>query len=410
MKLLVFLVISVFTASLSFSQDDLSKKEEKKLSKVFKFYEAKEYDKASELMGELIQNHLTNETLWKQYVELAYLDYEYFGQTTDNIFGQITITSSDKDGNEIENDSLANELLSMLTTMKPAENELFDILALGTSCIQDLERASIIVRVYGFDSKIKVGGTTSEKAYKAFQKAEKEFGKKNYHDAAMYYKEAMDADTNFYKAVLYTGDAIYAKGEPHMALKYYKKAAQLQPNLMEPKKYLTDAYIGIKDYELAQKHCIDGLLTYPDVGMFLKFEDIQYNLGKKANFHWIAKTFLPNNIDKFQEDNLEGAWKFYREAKEKVKDVTSKNGIIAPNDITNELYLEVYSWKYMLSKVNKEDYPELAFAYEMKDAGYLDCYVLFSLFNFRLNEQYQHYRLSNSKKIEEYIEKYLIEG
>lgn len=402
---LVFLIL--FTGSIAISQTEFSKKEKKKLKKVQKLADKKKYAKALDLAEPLVQNHLLNTELWKSYISLAYLDYQENGYLTDQLFGGLTVTTTDKDGNEIENDSLAQELMNLLNT-KPGEEKLLHIIALGTNCVFDLEKASIIARIYGVDAKLKVPYSNNEKALTAYKKAEQAFGKRNYGDAAKYYKEAVDADSTFYKATLYLGDALYAQDKPFLALPYYKKAAQMQPLLLEPKKYLTDAYIKANEFDNAQTQCINALITYPDVGMFYKLITIAKGQNKAIDLHWVSTPLTPNKIAENQNEKLDKPWNFYREAKNEISDQTNTVGLIANHPSKIE-YLEVYSWHYMLSNLKKEDYPELAFAFKMKEEGYLDCYVLFSLFNINLYSQYQHFAQNNEEKLKTYIKKYIID-
>lgn len=410
MKKILFVCLLALINHVVLAQNNFTKKEQKKLKKVQKLVDKKEYSKALEVFEPVINEHLLNKELWQSYASLAYMDYQQSGYLADQLFNNIKITSTDKDGNEIENDTLAQQLLSLLQGNKPGETKLLNILALGNNCIFDLEQAAIIARIYGVDAKLKIPYSDNEDALMAFKKAETAFGKKDYGDAAKYYREAIKYDSNFYKANLYLGDALYAQDQPYLALPYYKKAASMQPFLLEPKKYLTDAYIKAGELDEALFHCIDALITYPGTGMFLKLETIAYRQGKAIDFHWVPMPLLPNNIDKEQNDKLDNPWKFYREAKEQedIKNKTSKLGIITNHPSKIE-YLEVYSWHYMLDNIKKEDYPEFEFAFQMKEEGYLDCYVLFSLFNINLYSQYQHFASKNKEKIEKYMNTYILQ-
>ena len=407
MKKIWVALLMAFVVVAGYSQD-LSKKAKKEWDKAMDLSDKGKYEDATDIFEKLVKEYPTHYSLWKDYLVVSEREYLYLGSFTDNLFSNLTITTTTPEGDTLQGDTLAANLLNMLQGMKPSLNKFLDVCALGRNSVYGLEWASIYARAYAVDSKIEVS-TESEEAYEQFQLAEKEFAKKNYHEAAKFYKKALDYDSSYYKAILYLGDAIWASDEPEMALSYYGKAAKMQPDLLEPKKYITDAFMSMHNYKKAEEACINGLLTYPDVNMFFKFQDIQEAMGNSVNLYFIPRFFLINDIDKKQGEKLEAPWHLYRQAKDLVESYTDKDGIISQNDETDITYLEVFSWDYMLRNIDKEEYPDLAFAFEMQEKGYLDCYVLFSLFNIHLYNQYVHFKEGNESKITDYLKTFLTE-
>ena len=104
-------------------------------------------------------------------------------------------------------------------------------------------------------------------------------------------------------------------------------------------------------------------------------------------------------------------WSDYRAAKKEISKYCSDEGIIEENSVTDDKYLEVYSIRKMLND-NKGDLPEyMHFAVKVMEEGYLQEYVMFSLFHVEIWDQYNDYVQSeeNRTKLMEFVEKYCIE-
>ncbi|MCC7029051.1 MAG: hypothetical protein IT257_02015, partial [Chitinophagaceae bacterium] len=69
------------------------------------------------------------------------------------------------------------------------------------------------------------------------------------------------------------------------------------------------------------------------------------------------------------------------------------------NDKTQERYLEVYAWEKMLTNASPKLFP---FARAMEKIGYLDCYVLITLFHSDLYSQFKDFVKLNEDKIKKY--------
>lgn len=181
----------------------------------------------------------------------------------------------------------------------------------------------------------------------------------------------------------------------------------MYPNKLEPRKYLVDAYINMDLWEDAEKACIEAIFVYPGSGMFDKLAYIVQNQNLRLNKHWMIRNFEPNVAFSEQNQLSEEPWKYYREAKEKILPYCDSLGIIIkPNTLTEQKYLEAYCWEYMLDNSKDE---KLDFARSMQKKGFLDCYVLLSMYHFSVYKQYTDFSANNKEKLTEYIKTYLIE-
>ena len=187
----------------------------------------------------------------------------------------------------------------------------------------------------------------------------------------------------------------------------YRKAIKLHPDMLEPRKYAVDAYIDMQDWKNAEKECVNALFAYPETGMFDKLAYIVYQQNSRFNRHWMKRDFVPNIVEREQNELTEEPWKYYREAKEKIISYCDSNGIIIKKtSLTEQKYMEVYCWEYMLEKSDDEI---LDFARMMQEKGYLDCYALLSMFHYSIFDQYKDFTISNKEHLRKFIQDYLIE-
>ena len=134
--------------------------------------------------------------------------------------------------------------------------------------------------------------------------------------------------------------------------------------------------------------------------------------NKVFNSRRLSRNFEPNRIGTTHIGEVPDLWKPYREAKSEVAKKCNDYGIISDDDSFDKGgghvdYLELYSWRKMLDAHRTEKPEELAFAYEMEEAGYLDCYVFWSMYHFDFYDQYAHWAKGNHDRIKYYIETYL---
>jgi len=99
-------------------------------------------------------------------------------------------------------------------------------------------------------------------------------------------------------------------------------------------------------------------------------------------------------------------WIYYSKALPKIKEYCNEKGlIIKSNSLTQEKYLEVYSWEEMLKN---SDSKKLGQARKMQAIGFLDCYVLITCFHDDNYEQFLHFVTNNKEKIENYFDNIIV--
>ncbi len=408
----ISLIINLILISIvSYSQTNPA---ETKLEKIYELIDKNKIDNAEKQLVELLEKYPSYGKGWDLLSKIKYYNYEKAKELPD-LFGDgnISITTKDEDGNEIKNDSLSNSLANLFAQMNPSKKAYNDwILTLRKATLfsHTAYNCSISLRnIYHVD---KVDTMVNDKALKYFNKAEEEFKAKNYNKAAEYYQRAIEYQPDFYKALLYLGDAYYFMENYVDAIKNFKICSEKYPTFLEPRKYLVDAYGHEGLYDNAIAEGIGALTVYPDLSIFAKMEDIIYYTGNKFSIEWQARKVLPNKIESdtnrlisAEESNLKSAdkdspWSWYLDAKSKIESFCDDRGLINQStSLTSSRYMEMYSWEEML---NNSDSKELEQAKEMQKKGYLDCYIFITCFHEDIYDQYAHFVKNNPDKIVEY--------
>ncbi|MBK7128670.1 MAG: tetratricopeptide repeat protein [Crocinitomicaceae bacterium] len=251
----------------------------------------------------------------------------------------------------------------------------------------------------------------SEKAKEYFKEGEEFFSKEDYELAELNYRKAWAEDSTYYAALLYLGDTFWAREDYDSAIVYFTLAKNMHPLLLEPRKYIVDALIELELFYRAKKECLEAFTVYPGYDMKFKLQRILSNENKWLNEHRFLRYFYPNNIKEDDQRELSGIFATYREAKSEIKKYCNDDGIIEPNGVTDDKYLEVYSYRKLLEKHQRELPEYMDFAYKMMEDGYLDCFVFISLFHVDIYPQFKDFMSyeENRTRSLEFIEKYLIE-
>ena len=396
MKKLIIILLGICFASNAFTQD-YTKKELKYLQKVEKFYEKQKYEKSLDFLFRVIDEHAFNSDLWDMAVSISYQNYQYLHEKEmNNLYEQIM--------DQIESKKKKEDIYIEFKSFgsKQAKQDFLNICYVG-SLKSKSNIADMYVRTFFIEDEVDTA--VSEDAEDYFKDAEEHFAKGEYEEALEDYEDALLMEPDYYLATLHLGDAYYVLEDYENAIIYFKKAIDMQPNLLQPRKYITDAYFRNGDTEKALEECINGILIYPDQNMFDKLEDIADKLGYTYRDYWLPRLLVPNIADADQEtDNEE--FLIYRKAKDEIIDYCDTNGIIRENPITKEKYLETYSWKTLMDEMGGVDFFETSF--DMADDGYLDCYLLISLFHVSLYEQFRYLVENDREKAKKYIYRYYL--
>lgn len=380
------LILTLFVGSIATSQSD---KQINKAVKVFEKNYTKGIEKLDKYMSKANPKRLK---AWNTRVEMEYLRYHQDKEVYKNA--------------EISGDDISEEDREYFINYP--FHRLVNYCRKAT-IIAESNKADYYLRKVALET-LDTDTSFSEKAKDYFEEAQDFYDKKDYELAILNYKKAIKEEPNYYEAYIKIGTSFWNEEKIDSALKYYNLAKPVQPSYVEPYSYIISLLMDEELYHRAKKECLEALCVYPGFDIKLKYLIVLNKEEKYMDEHRIYRYFYPNKIGTDQ-DEVNGVMSVYREAKDKISKYCNDDGIIEENGITKEKYLEVYSWKKALEEM--DDVPDfLKFAEQMNEDGYLDCYVLISLYHYDFYPQVKDFLSykENKEKVKEYITKYLIKG
>lgn len=322
-----------------------------------------------------------------------------------------TITTTDGNGNTIEDSELAASLAELLGSSPKtrAKRKLLYTCRKATAYSVDAFTASVMLRQLLVDEEVDTNIASDAEEF--FLDAENEFLNENYSRAIAYYSKALEIDSNYFKAYLYLGDTYYAQEDYAQAIVYFKEAKKRFPQLIEPRKFLIDALLNTSAYEAALKEVKEALLIYPDLILFYRMNACSQGLGLSMELAKVERGVVPNETEMDYEadekgfhrkPNAKSVWYYYQQAYKEARNKADADGILAEgNGLTTSVYAEVYAWEEMLKVAPAEQFKT---ARKMQEKGYLDCYVLISNFHQDNYEQYLHLVKNNRAKAEAFFD------
>lgn len=202
-----------------------------------------------------------------------------------------------------------------------------------------------------------------------------------------------------------------SKEQSDSAIIYLKKTIELFPDHTIPRENLAQIYYSTGNVYRAKEQVEELLTLYPGEDIKNYYREILFIENKELDDHRLTRKVFPNQVGYGTSERPNKIWAPYQDALLKVQGFSSSDGVIKDNDITNERYLEIYSWQQMLNYHRGKKPDELAFAYEMEDAGYLDCYVFFSNFHVDFAGQVLEFSKEeeNRERMKSYIKKYCVQ-
>lgn len=389
-----FLFLLLFTVGSLFAQ---SGQPDKKVMKAIETFNSGDTEKGIELMRKVIETDPSNQN-WDFLVTMYFRRFEYSGES---IVDQITqALMQDLSGKK------SKMKLNVIESPGASFDALVNVCREASLNSQGTE-ASRYLRNFFVDYQPDT--TVSETAKKWFDKAEYYFAKEDFVHARNYYKKALDAEPEYYKAAIYLGDSYFFLEKMDSAAYFFQKGIDMHPHLLEPRKYLVDALNESEKYEEAVRECLEAIYIYPDEAMYLKLDYSFEKLGRKFSKHWVRRKCEVNSIGSNPVKTTDPVWMQYQKAKDEIKQYCDSTGIIVKTcPLTKSKYMEVYAWEKMLKSASSVP-ADLAFAKKMADAGYLDCYIFVSVFHFDLYDQYADFVVYNMDRIKTYVDTYLTE-
>ena len=272
----------------------------------------------------------------------------------------------------------------------------------ATRQLNIVDSASYYLRTFLIDT-INTDLFAPDEALDLYHEALVEFHARNVPLATSLLQKTIEIYPPFYNAHIYLGNCYFLLNNDTAAIKEFQTATYINPNLPDAFEKLALYNYSVGNYTEAASHIIEAIMVYPEHQFFAFLKRAVNKSGTQFDNQWISREVFPiSTIYNFEEIVAEKKtpWWHYQETKADVFNKYDSLGIRKPNEKSIEKYAEIYSWKKMLNKADKEYFP---FARAMQKMGYLECYVFITLFHHDIYSQFKDYVEKNPEKVKEYF-------
>lgn len=215
---------------------------------------------------------------------------------------------------------------------------------------------------------------------------------------------ALEISPRMYEVYIKMGNIYALIHEDSMAVLYYNSAIAINDTNSNAFFAKANYYFKKGLYDDALENTLEAIMRYPEKKYYTLLEQIHARTAKIYESQWVPRDVFPitpnNNVEDIIVDD-KNPWYWYQAAKLEVIGYSQPNGILLPNEITKEKYLEVYAWEKMLDSC--KDQNKFAFARVMRKIGYLDCYVYLTVYHHYLYPQFKEFTKTHRKKMEAYF-------
>ncbi len=286
----------------------------------------------------------------------------------------------------------------------PYEQYLYDLIQNARNATRlfiNADSSSLYLRKFLSDT-LNVNEGVSNEAWTEYIKGLEQLYDKIIPSAAKHFENAVALDPNFYEAHIKLGDVYYLMNNDTGSIQQYKYASLAATDKSEPFEKLAIMQYNRGRYTDAAGTMITAIMKYPLSHYTALLKRIVEKTGLGFDPQWIPRAVFPLSTAHMTEEIIvddKSPWWHYQAARQDVFNYFDTLGIVIPNDKTQERYLEVYAWKKMLNNSSPKHFQ---FARAMDKVGYLDCYVLVTLFHNDIYGQFKDFAEFNADKIKKY--------
>ena len=272
----------------------------------------------------------------------------------------------------------------------------------ATRLFINADSCSYYLRHFLIDT-VNVNENVSNDAWAEYSTGLDDYYEKIIPAAAKHFENAIALQADFYTAHIRLGDIYYLMNKDTASIQQYKLASMIFPQRPEPFEKLAIMQYNRGRYTDAAATIIEAIMKYPQSHYIALLKRIVEKTGRAFDPQWQPREVYPLSVTHMQEEivvNDKSPWWHYQSARQDVFNYYDTSGIVVPNDKTQERYLEVYAWKKMLTNASSKYFQ---FARAMEKIGYLDCYVLITLFHHDLYGQFNDFITLNDDKVKKYF-------
>ena len=256
----------------------------------------------------------------------------------------------------------------------------------------------------------------------AMNAGEAAFAHRDFDEALKNYSKALELEPTNYSAALFTANTYDKENDFAKAAEWYERAARMDPNIETAYRYYADMLARQHDMAKARTMLIHAAVAEPYNRIVWREIHAWAVINKTAfNIVFVAIP-IPQKVtaDTKQSPELLPAWGTYYSVKEDWK----KGGHFQKQFPQEPEYRHSLSEEsealaaaaQVLDKLKHDPKraeqvagdPSSSLLLKLRDAGFLDAYVLFSLGDDGIARDYSAYRNKNRDKLESYMDKFVM--
>jgi Flp pilus assembly protein TadD len=243
----------------------------------------------------------------------------------------------------------------------------------------------------------------------AMRQGEAAFSRRQYEEARSNYARALDLEPTNYSAALFIGNAFDRENELAKSAAWYERAIQLAPNVETAYRYYADILAKQGDMARARTMLIHAVVAEPYNQMVWRELHAWATLNKTS----ITQVFISVPVERKGEASA--IWQPYWKVKARWQNGEFQKHFPEERQYRSSLPEEVEALTAAANglldsdgeKATRSD-PSLILLLQLRQAGLIPSYVLFSLGGPGIARDYDAFRANNSEKLREYLEKFVV--
>jgi tetratricopeptide (TPR) repeat protein len=244
----------------------------------------------------------------------------------------------------------------------------------------------------------------------AMREGEAAFSRHQYDEARRNYARALDLEPANYSAALFTGNAYDRENEFGKSATWYERAIQLAPNVETAYRYYADMLARQGDMARARTMLLNAAVAEPYNRMVWR----ELRAWAALNKTRITEVFIGVPVE--QKGEISGIWQPYREVKARWQTGGEFQKHFPEerqyrHSLPEEVEALAAAADRFLSRARvgavRSD-PSLTLLLQLRQAGLIPPYVLFSLGGPGVARDYDGFRAKNREKLEEYLDKFVV--
>jgi tetratricopeptide (TPR) repeat protein len=244
----------------------------------------------------------------------------------------------------------------------------------------------------------------------AMREGEAAFSRHQYDEARLKYARALDLEPTNYSAALFIGNAYDRENEFGKSAEWYERAIQLAPNVETAYRYYADRLAKQGDMAKSRTMLIHAAVAEPYNRMVWR----ELHAWAALNKTRITQVFIGVPVE--QNGEISAIWQPYREVKARWQTGGEfQKHFPEERQYRHSLPEEVEALTAAADgflRRNREgavrSNPSLDLLLQLRQAGLIPPYVLFSLGDPGIARDYDGFRAKNREKLEEYLDKFVV--